>query len=161
MTERSAGGSSPLRFEMQRLDGTPEDLSQYQGKVVLVVNTASECGFTPQFEGLQELYERHGGDDFAILGFPSNNFADQEPLGDEEIGEFCRANYGVSFPMFAKIEVKGDGAAPLFRELGEPDWNFNKYLLGRDGLLIRQWGARTAPDDPGITGAIERELTAG
>jgi glutathione peroxidase len=161
VTEPNAEGGSPLRFEMQRLDGTSEDLSQYQGKVVLVVNTASECGFTPQFEGLQELYERRGGDDFAILCFPSNNFADQEPLGDAEIGEFCRANYGVSFPMFSKIEVKGPDAAPLFRELGEPDWNFNKYLLDKDGMLIRQWGARTAPDDPEITAAIERELAAG
>ena len=153
--------SSPLRFEMARLDGTPEDLSHYQGKVVLVVNTASKCGFTPQFEGLQELYERHGAGDFEILGFPSNNFADQEPLDNDGIGEFCQANYGVSFPMFAKIEVKGEDAAPLFRELGEPDWNFNKYLLDREGRVAGRWGARTAPDDPEITGAIERELAAG
>ena len=151
-------GSSPLRFEMERLDGTPEDLSQYRGKVVLVVNTASKCGFTPQFEGLQALYERHGGDDFVILGFPSNNFADQEPLDDEGIAEFCQVNYGVSFPMFAKIEVKGEGTAPLFRELGEPDWNFNKYLLGRDGELIRRWGALTTPDDPELVETIRAEL---
>ena len=154
----TAESSSPLRFEMERLDGTPEDLSQYRGKVVLVVNTASKCGFTPQFEGLQELWKSQGGGDFVILGFPSNNFADQEPLDDEGIAEFCQVNYGVTFPMFAKIEVKGENAAPLFRELGEPDWNFNKYLLGRDGELIRQWGARTAPDDPELVAAIRAEL---
>ena len=157
----TAESSSPLRFEMERLDGTPEDLSQHRGKVVLVVNTASKCGFTPQFEGLQELYESHGGEDFVILGFPSNDFADQEPLGDGEIAEFCQVNFGVTFPMFSKIEVKGDGAAPLFRELGEPDWNFNKYLLGREGRVAGHWGARTTPDDPEITGAIQRELQAG
>jgi len=161
MTEGEAGSSSPLRFEMERLDGTPEDLSRYLGKVVLVVNTASKCGFTPQFEGLQELYESHGGEDFVILGFPSNDFADQEPLGDGEIAEFCQVNFGVTFPMFSKIEVKGDGAAPLFRELGEPDWNFNKYLLDREGRVAGHWGARTTPDDPEITGAIQRELQAG
>ena len=158
MADSAAAGSSPLRFEMERLDGSPEDLSQYQGKVVLVVNTASKCGFTQQFEALQELYERHGGGDFTILGFPSNNFADQEPLDDEGIAEFCQANYGVSFPMFAKIEVKGEGAAPLFRELGEPDWNFNKYLLDRHGRLVKRWGARTAPDDPELVEAINAEL---
>jgi glutathione peroxidase len=160
MTE-AAAERSPLRFEMERLDGTPEDLSQYLGRVVLVVNTASKCGFTPQFEGLQALHERLGGDDFAILGFPSNDFADQEPLADAEIGEFCQANYGVSFPMFSKIQVKGEEAAPLFRELGEPDWNFNKYLLDREGRVAGQWGARTPPDDPEITAAIDRLLGNG
>ncbi len=158
MAETADEGRSPLRFEMERLDGTPEDLSQYLGRVVLVVNTASKCGFTPQFEGLQGLQERLGGDDFTILGFPSNDFAGQEPLADAEIGEFCQANYGVSFPMFSKIEVKGEGAAPLFRELGEPDWNFNKYLLDREGRVAGHWGARTPPDDPEITGAIDRLL---
>ena len=161
MSEGTPQSSSPLRFEMERLDGTAEDLSQYLGKVVLVVNTASRCGFTPQFKGLQALYESQGGEDFVILGFPSNDFADQEPLADGEIAEFCQANFGVTFPMFSKIEVKGDGAAPLFRELGEPDWNFNKYLLDRSGKVAGHWGARTTPDDPEITGAIERELQAG
>lgn len=145
---------------MDRLDGRPEDLSAHRGKVVLIVNTASKCGFTPQFEGLQALYDRFGGDDFVILGFPSNDFAGQEPLDNEGIGEFCQANFGVSFPMFAKIEVTGEGAAPLFRELGEPDWNFNKYLLGRDGLLAGHWGARTAPDEPELVEAIESRLQA-
>jgi glutathione peroxidase len=161
MSESPAQSSSPLRFEMERLDGTPEDLSQHLGKVVLVVNTASKCGFTPQFQALQELWEREGGEDFVILGFPSNNFADQEPLGDGEIAEFCQMNYGVTFPMFAKIEVTGEGAAPLFRELGEPDWNFNKYLLDRAGKVTGHWHAQTTPDDPEITAAIERELAAG
>lgn len=158
MAETAAEGRSPLRFEMERLDGTTEDLSQYVGRVVLVVNTASKCGFTPQFEGLQALHERLGGDDFAVLGFPSNDFAGQEPLADPEIGEFCQANYGVSFPMFSKIQVKGEEAAPLFRELGEPDWNFNKYLLDRRGQVAGHWGARTPPDDPEIAEAIDRLL---
>ena len=157
----SAAEDTPLRFTMERLDGNPEDLSQHIGKVVLVVNTASKCGFTPQFEALQALYENRGGEDFVVLGFPSNDFADQEPLDNDGIGEFCHANYGVSFPMFAKIEVKGENAAPLFRELGEPDWNFNKYLLDREGRVAGHWGARTKPDDPEISAAIERELTAG
>jgi glutathione peroxidase len=161
LSQAPAADSSPLRFEMDRLDGSSEDLSAHRGKVVLIVNTASKCGFTPQFEGLQALYERFGGDDFVILGFPSNDFAGQEPLDNEGIGEFCQANFGVSFPMFAKIEVKGDNAAPLFRELGEPDWNFNKYLLDREGKVAGHWHAQTTPDDPEITAAIERELAAG
>ena len=153
-----AASESPLRFTMDRLNGEPEDLSKHQGKVVLVVNTASECGFTPQFEQLQALYEDLGDEGFVILGFPADDVAGQEPREDEAIAQFCRANFGVSFPMFSKINVVGDEAAPLFKELGAPDWNFNKYLLGRDGLLIRQWGARTAPDDPELVGAIRAEL---
>jgi len=149
---------SPLRFEMERLNGEPEDLAKYQGKVVLVVNTASECGFTPQFEQLQSLYEDLGDEGLVILGFPADDVASQEPREDEAIARFCRANFGVTFPMFAKINVVGEEAAPLFKELGAPDWNFNKYLLGRDGLLLQQWGARTEPDDPELVGAIRAEL---
>ena len=153
-----AVSESPLRFEMERLNGEPEDLSQYKGKVVLVVNTASECGFTPQFEQLQELYEDLGDEGLVILGFPADDVAGQEPRDDAAIAKFCRANFGVTFPMFSKINVVGEEAAPLFKELGAPDWNFNKYLLGRDGLLIEQWGARTTPDDPELVGAIRSEL---
>ena len=154
----SATTETPLRFTMDRLNGEPEDLAEYRGKVVLVVNTASECGFTPQFEQLQELYEDLSDEGFVILGFPADDVANQEPREDEAIAQFCRANFGVTFPMFSKINVVGDEAAPLFKELGAPDWNFNKYLLGRDGLLIRHWGALTAPDDPELVGAIRAAL---
>lgn len=149
---------SALRFTLDRLDGTQDDLSNYEGKVVLVVNTASRCGFTPQFEGLQRLYEAKKDDGLVLLGFPANDFAGQEPLDNEAIGEFCTRNFGVSFPMFAKIGVTGEDAHPLFKTLGEPDWNFNKYLLDREGKLVKRWGATTAPDDPELTGAIEEQL---
>ena len=156
--EPSAGGDSGvLRFTMNRLDGTPDDLSDYAGKVVLVVNTATECGFTPQFEGLDRLYEDKRGDGFVVLGFPADDVAGQEPRSDEEIAEFCEANYGVSFPMFAKITAEGDDAHPLFQELGEPDWNFNKYLLDREGRLVQRWGATTTPDDRELLAAIEEQ----
>jgi glutathione peroxidase len=154
----SSDGRGVLRFEMQRLDGTPERLSRYLGKVTLVVNTASECGFTSQFEGLEQLYRDRRGDGLVILGFPADDVAGQEPRSDAAIAEFCRANFGVSFPMFAKVKVTGDDAAPLFKALGEPNWNFNKYLLDRRGRLLDRWGATTEPDDPELTTAIEAQL---
>lgn len=144
---------------MDRLNGEPDDLSRYLGKVVLVVNTASECGFTPQFKQLEALYRAKRDAGFVILGFPADDVAGQEPRSDEEIAEFCRANFGVTFPMFAKINVVGDEAAPLFKQLGEPDWNFNKYLLDRRGRLLERWGATTEPDDPELVSAIDRQLS--
>jgi glutathione peroxidase len=154
----SPPGSDKLRFTMDRLNGDPEPLSTYRGRVVLVVNTASECGFTPQFDPLEALYRRKRDDGLVVLGFPENDFAGQEPRSNREIAHFCKANFGVSFPMFAKIHVIGADAAPLFRELPSPDWNFNKYLLDRRGRLVDHWGAATAPDDPALTAAIDREL---
>lgn len=133
-----------LRFTLPRLNGKPDDLSRYGGKVVLVVNTASECGFTPQFEGLEALWRERRDEGLVVLGFPANDFAGQEPRSNREIGEFCRANFGVSFPMFAKLKVTGEDAHPLFQALGEPDWNFNKYLLNRRGRLVERWGGHTA-----------------
>ena len=145
-------------FSASALDGKKIDLNQYQGRVVLVVNTASECGFTPQFEGLQSLYDEYRRDGLVVLGFPSNDFAGQEPRSDKEIGEFCRANYGVKFPMFSRTKVTGADAHPLFKDLGAPDWNFNKYLLDRNGTLVKRWGAGTDPDDQAIEGPISRLL---
>ena len=128
----------------------------------MVVNTASECGFAPQFEQLEELYREKRSDGFVILGFPADDVAGQEPRSDEEIAEFCEANFGVTFPMFAKTNVIGEEANPLFRalaaEAGEPAWNFNKYLLDRDGNVIERYDASDAPDDPALVGRIESLL---
>ncbi len=149
-------GSLPL------LNGEPQDLSEYRGDVVLVVNTASECGFTPQFEGLEELYRRHRDDGFVILGFPADDVADQEPLDDEAIAEFCEENFGVSFPMFAKSNVVDEPLNPVYERLnsaaGPPSWNFNKYLLDRSGEVVEHYDAGTGPDDPALTAEVERLL---
>ncbi len=150
--------ANPLRHAATRLNGGREQLSKYRGSVVLMVNTATDCGFTPQFDGLQSLYDEYRRDGLVVLGFPSNDFAGQEPRSDKEIGKFCRANYGVKFPMFSKTEVTGDDAHPLFKDLGAPDWNFNKYLLDRNGTLVKRWGAGTEPSDQAIEGPISRLL---
>ena len=144
-----------LTHTMPLLDGTPQDLAEYRGKVVLIVNTASECGFTPQFKGLQALHESRP--DLVVLGFPSNDFGGQEPRSEGEIAEFCERNFGVEFPMFAKVDVTGQDAHPLFKSLGAPDWNFNKYLLDREGRLVRQFGSATAPDDADLLTAIDAQ----
>lgn len=156
--EPARAGKTALRYEMLRLDGTREQLSKYRGKVVLIVNTATECGFTPQLEGLQALYESRRRDGLVLLGFPSNDFAGQEPRSNKAIGEFCTRNYGVTFPMFGKTTVVGDDATPLFRQLGAPSWNFNKYLLDRRGRLRRHYDSSTAPDDPALTDRVDALL---
>jgi len=151
-----------LRGTYARLNGERDDLARYRGDVVLVVNTATECGFTPQFEGLEALYRKRRGDGLVVLGFPANDFAGQEPRSNEDIAEFCKANYGVSFPMFAKTAVVGQGANPLFRRLaaaaGAPEWNFNKYLLDRRGRVVARYGAGTEPDVAELVRRIERLL---
>jgi len=155
-----------LDFTMDRLDGTPEDLNVYRGKVVMIVNTASLCGLTPQYEGLQALYEKHRDDGFVILGFPANNFGGQEPGTDEEIAEFCSKNYDVAFPMFSKISVKGEDQHPLYERLtGQPEpiggpvtWNFQKYLIDRTGKVVTKFGPRTTPMDADLTARIEALL---
>ncbi|MGH2956904.1 MAG: glutathione peroxidase [Solirubrobacterales bacterium] len=156
MTPLSSRGTVNL------LNGEPEDLSSYRGRIVLVVNTASECGFAPQFEGLEELYERKRDEGFVILGFPADDVAHQEPRSDEEIAQYCKANFGVSFPMFEKSNVKQDPVNPVFQKLnaalGEPTWNFNKYLLDRKGRPIGHFEVQVEPDDPGLISAIDREL---
>ena len=152
-----------LQGTQDRLNGEPDDLASYRGKVVLVVNTASECGFAPQFEELEQLYREKRKRGFVILGFPADDVVGQEPRSDKEIAQFCKANFGVSFPMFSKTNVVDDPVNPLFvalaAELGEPDYNFNKYLIDRRGRPVERWGATTEPDDPELTSAIEAELT--
>jgi len=147
-------------FKVEAIDGTEFNLADLKGKKVLVVNTASKCGFTPQYEGLEELYEQYGGDDFVIIGFPANNFLQQEPGSNEEIAEFCEKNYGVSFPMMAKISVKGDDMNELYHWLtekrqngvmdSEVTWNFQKYLIDENGKLVATYPPKTKPDDENI-----------
>ncbi|EFV92244.1 glutathione peroxidase [Dietzia cinnamea] len=143
-------------FEASLLDGSEKDLSDYLGQVVLVVNTASKCGFTPQYKGLQALYEEFRDRGFVVLGFPCDQFAHQEPGTDEEIGAFCERNFGVEFPLFSKIEVNGAGAHPLYDWLkseksgvlgGRIKWNFTKFLVGRDGRVIDRFGPARKPED--------------
>jgi glutathione peroxidase len=155
-------------FQATSLDGKPVDLGQYRGKVLLIVNTASECGFTPQYQGLETVYrELHGrSPGFEVLGFPCNQFGKQEPGTEAEIGAFCEKNYGVTFPMFAKVDVNGDNAHPLWKHLkGEAPgvlgtegikWNFTKFLIGRDGKVIKRYAPQTKPEE--IAGDIEKAL---
>jgi glutathione peroxidase len=160
-----AESSTPLSGEMKGIDGKPVDLASYKGKVVLVVNVASRCGKTPQYAGLQKLYESHKDKGFVILGFPANDFGAQEPGSDAQIAEFCSANYGVTFPMFSKITVKGADKAPLYKALteaadpkGEVGWNFEKFLIGKDGGVIGRFKSGVAPDDAKLVQAIEAAL---
>jgi len=137
----------------------------YGGQVLLVVNTASKCGFTPQYEGLEAMYAKYKDQGFAVLGFPSNDFMGQEPGSEEDIQEFCTLTYGVKFPMFEKVQVRGSGATPLYRDLaaatGEaPGWNFHKYLIDREGKVVASFGSRTTPDDPKLVAEIEKLLAA-
>ena len=142
-------------FEAQRIDGSPLSLGDYRGKVLLIVNTASQCGFTPQFAGLEALHEKYADKGLAVLGFPSNQFGGQDPGSNEEIGAFCVKNYGVSFSMMAKVEVNGSGAAPLYRWLTNEKpgllgsraikWNFTKFLVGRDGQVLKRYAPLDTP----------------
>lgn len=154
-------------FKVNRLNGTPVTLSDYSGKVLLIVNTASECGLTPQYKGLQELHDSYQAQGLKVLGFPSNDFGAQEPGSDEQIGQFCSANYGVSFDMFAKIPVKGEGQAPLYQYLtsqpgveGEIRWNFDKFLVDRSGKVVKRFHPKTEPTDPEVLAAIQEALKA-
>lgn len=154
-----------LGHTMTRLDGTEESLEAYKGKVVLVVNTASRCGFTPQYKGLEALYQAKQGEGLVVLGFPSDSF-NQELDTAAEVAAFCEDNYGVTFPMFDVVDVKGDGAAPFFRQLasqpepagGEPQWNFNKYLIDREGRAVVRFGSRTGPESEELRAKIEELL---
>jgi glutathione peroxidase len=135
----------------------------YSDKVLLVVNTASKCGNTPQYDGLEKLYEKYGQDGLVVLGFPSNDFLGQEPGTEEQIEEFCRLTYGVQFPMFEKVTVREDGAHPFFASLAQasgtyPSWNFHKFLIGRDGNLLAEFSPRTQPDDEKLVADIEAAL---
>lgn len=144
----------------------PVNLQQrYRGQVLLVVNTASKCGYTPQYEGLEALQRRYARQGLAVLGFPSNDFKGQEPGDEKQIQEFCTLTYGVRFPMFEKVHVVGAEATPLYQRLTAatgvaPGWNFHKYLIGRDGRVIAQFASRVTPDDPQLIAAIDRALAA-
>lgn len=146
------------------LAGQPADLASYRGKVTLVVNVASECGYTPQYKGLQKLHEEYAAKGFAVLAFPSNEFGGQEPGSPEQIQQFCSKNYGVTFPLFAKCATKpGAGQSPVFAALQQatgksPNWNFCKYLVGKDGAPIAFYASRTAPDDAELRAAIDKAL---
>jgi glutathione peroxidase len=160
---------SPLLDQSFRRLASPEEVNlceAYSGKVLLVVNTASKCGNTPQYDGLEKLYEEYGEDGLVVLGFPSNDFMGQEPGTEAEIQEFCRLTYRVRFPMFEKTKVKADDAHPFFTDLAEsagsyPRWNFHKYLIGRDGRFIRDFDPRTQPYDRDLVAAIEKALSEG
>lgn len=169
------------------MNGTEHTLKDYRGKVLLIVNVASKCGLTPQYEGLEKIYEQYGEKGFAVLGFPANEFLGQEPGTNEEIQEFCTMNFGVKFPMFQKVVVKGEGIHPLFKELTENSppltakplskmvsklkeigvmganpkdilWNFEKFLISRDGKILARFAPDIEPQDPKITAAIESAL---
>ena len=152
-------------FTVTTADGHDIPLSDYKGKVLLIANTASKCGFTPQYEALQELYEQYGDENFTVLAFPCNQFANQEPGTNEEIQSFCKLNYGVTFPVLAKIEVNGDNAHPLFQYLKEQapgtvgkaiKWNFTKFLIDAEGHVYKRYAPSTTPDK--LTGDIEKLL---
>ncbi len=160
--------SGIYQFTMTDIDGKDVSLSQYKGKVLLLVNVASKCGFTGQYAGLEKLYQANREAGLVVLGFPANNFARQEPGTNEEIKQFCAVRYGVSFPMFAKISVKGKDQHALYRYLteaatspegaGEISWNFNKFVVGRDGRIVARFGSRTTPDSAELAQAIAMAL---
>ena len=164
----SAAEKSPLDFKMDSIDGKPVDLSQYKGNVVLIVNVASKCGYTPQYKTLEAVYSKYKGKGFDILGFPANEFGGQEPGSNADIKEFCTSNFSVDFPMFAKSVVKGEGINPLYKFLtsketnpgfeGDIKWNFEKFLIGRDGKVVKRWKSGVKPDSEEVTKAIEAEL---
>ena len=163
-----ADQAMPLSGEVKAIDGAAVDLAKYKGKVVLIVNVASRCGYTGQYAGLQKLYDAYKDKGLVVLGFPANEFGGQEPGTDQDIARFCSSTYGVTFPMFSTIVVKGDGKAPLYKSLteaatppGEVSWNFEKFLVGRDGRIVGRYKSAVAPDDAKLTQAIEAALAKG
>jgi len=156
---------SVLDHKFTNLMDEPVSLCRFGGKVLLIVNTASECGYTPQYEGLEKLYRRYRDKGFAVLGFPANDFGGQEPGPNKEIAQFCQVNYGITFPMFAKTSVVGANANPVYRALAArtgkpPRWNFHKYLLDRAGQPVAVFESAVEPEDPRVTAQIERLLAA-
>ncbi len=163
-----AGPQSAFQFTTKTIDGKPMPWSQFKGKVLLVVNTASFCGFTPQYEGLQKLQDEYAAKGFTVIGVPSNDFGEQEKGSNAEIKDFCEATYRVKFPMTEKSVVKGTAAVPFYRwaasTLGQdktPGWNFHKYLVGRDGKLIASFPSKVTPQAPELVGALDKALEAG
>jgi glutathione peroxidase len=168
LSSPAAGGdvSADSLYSMKTttLDGKAADLGQYAGKVTLVVNVASQCGYTPQYAGLQKLYDEYKGKGFAILGFPSNDFGGQEPGSPEEIAAFCKKNYGVTFPMFSKLVTKaGPEQSPVYQLLGKsgslPSWNFGKYVVGKDGKVIAYFPSKVTPESKELREAIDSALS--
>jgi glutathione peroxidase len=153
---------------VRTLSGDPASLADHKGKALLVVNVASQCGLTPQYTGLEQLHEQYGPQGFEVLGFPCNQFGEQEPGGPEEIAQFCSTTYGVTFPMFEKIEVNGEGRHPLYAQLtektdadgqaGDIQWNFEKFLISPDGEVVARFRPLIAPEDPALVAAIEEQL---
>jgi glutathione peroxidase len=161
----AAGCPALLDHRVKTLKGQAADLCQYAGKVVLVVNTASFCGYTPQYKGLEALFQKYRAEGLVVLGFPSNDFGAQEPGSNEQVADFCERTYSVKFPMFDKAVVKGAGASPVYRGLIEasgepPKWNFHKYLVGRDGKLLGTFPSQVAPGDPKLVSAVEQAIKA-
>lgn len=161
---------SVFEFTMKNIDGQDVKLDAYKGKVVMIVNVASKCGYTPQYEGLQALYDKNKDKGFVILGFPANNFLSQEPGTDSEIKEFCSSKYKVTFPMFAKISVKGSDQHPMYNFLtnkatdpqfsGDISWNFNKFLIDRNGKIVARFGSDDTPESETVTAAVDKYLSA-
>lgn len=167
ITQSGKEAATVYEFSLVNINGQQTSLNKYKGKVLLIVNTASECGYTPQYEGLQALFEKYKDEGLVVMGFPSNQFGGQAPGTDAEIKKFCTVNYSVTFPMFSKVAVKDEQQVPLFRYLttaANPDftgvikWNFEKFLIGRDGKLIRRFRSPDEPLSEVITGAIEKAL---
>ncbi len=160
-------GNAVIDHAVQSLSGDPVNLAEYRGKAMLIVNTASECGFTPQYAGLQELYEQYADRGLVVIGFPSDDFGGQEPGSADQIETFCRRNYGVTFPMMAKVHAKGPDKAPIYRALtestpdgirGEVKWNFTKFLVDAEGQVVRRFGSRVKPMSSEMIEAIESVL---
>jgi glutathione peroxidase len=168
MSSAAFAASSVYDFTLDSLTGTPTPIASFKGKVMLMVNVASRCGYTPQYEALQAVYAKYKDQGFVIAGFPANNFGGQEPGTNEEIGAFCKSKFGVTFPMFTKISVKGDDKAPLYKYLtdsaanpqtgGEIKWNFTKFLVSRDGKIIARFEPAVKPDSPEAISAVEAAL---
>ena len=157
--------SSLYDLKTETLQGKPVNLNAYRGKVTLVVNTASECGYTPQYEGLERLHRELSPQGFSVLGFPSNDFGGQEPGSAQQIAEFCQKNYGVTFPMFAKLSTRpGSGQSPVYALLGTsghlPAWNFSKYVVGKDGKVVAFFPSAVTPESPQLRAAIAKALNA-
>jgi len=167
MTTSLIAGTGLYSFTLNSIDGKPAPLADYKGKVVMIVNVASKCGFTPQYSALEAIYEKYKDQGFVILGFPANNFGAQEPGTNAEIKTFCSRKYNVSFPMFAKISVKGSDQAPLYTYLtqqsgtgiaGDIKWNFTKFLVDRNGNIVQRFEPEVTPDSKDVTEAIEKQL---
>jgi glutathione peroxidase len=163
LTSSAFAASSVHEFTLPSIDGAPAALSAYKGKVVLIVNVASQCGYTPQYAGLEKLYEKYKDRGLVVLGFPANNFGAQEPGTNAEIKTFCSRNYHVTFPMYSKISVAGDDKAPLYKFLtsangGEVKWNFTKFLVDPNGKVIARFESGVEPDAAELVGAVEKAL---